>query len=106
MFRADPDVIGDFIFFAQEKWKMASDKPGSGNTANIGSIKNIEDIIKGDGVFAKAGEDIFDDYWSNYGRLQVKDKNNNRKALSSFEEYIRYRGLSDKINNSKMRRKR
>lgn len=101
-----PDVIGDFIFFAQEKWKMASDKPGSGNTANIGSIKNIEDIIKGDGVFAKAGEDIFDDYWSNYGRLQVKDKNNNRKALSSFEEYIRYRGLSDKINNSKMRRKR
>lgn len=57
-------------------------------------------------MFAKAGEDIFDDYWSNYGRLQVKDKNNNRKALSSFEEYIRYRGLSDKINNSKMRRKR
>ena len=34
-----PDIIGDFIFFAQEKWKMASDKPGSGNTANIGSIK-------------------------------------------------------------------
>ena len=58
---------------------MASDKPGSGNTANIGSIKNIEDIIKGDGVFAKAGEDIFDDYWSNYGRLQVKDKNKDTK---------------------------
>lgn len=31
-------VIKDFTFFAEEKWKIASDKGGSGNTANIGSI--------------------------------------------------------------------
>ena len=81
-----PAVIGDFIFFAQEKWKIASDKSGSGNTANIGSIQKIEDIINGNGVFAKAGEKIFDDYWANFGRLQVLDKKGNRKPLSSFEE--------------------
>ncbi|MCD7750111.1 MAG: EcoRV family type II restriction endonuclease, partial [Oscillospiraceae bacterium] len=30
-----PAVIKDFVFFAEEKWRIASDKPGSGNTANI-----------------------------------------------------------------------
>ena len=34
-----PSVIHSFIVFAEEKWKIASDKGGSGNTANIGSIK-------------------------------------------------------------------
>lgn len=34
-----PAVIRDFLFFAEEKWKIASDKSGSGNTANIGSIQ-------------------------------------------------------------------
>lgn len=40
-----PSVIHDFLFFAEEKWKIASDKGGSGNTANIGSIHNIQDIL-------------------------------------------------------------
>ena len=31
-------VIKDLVFFAEEKWKISSDKGGSGNTANIGSI--------------------------------------------------------------------
>ena len=35
-----PSVIRDFQFFAAEKWRIASDKRGSGNTANIGSINN------------------------------------------------------------------
>ena len=69
-----PTIIKDFIFFAEEKWKIASDKGGSGNTANIGSIQRIEDILKGNGVFVKAGEKYFDDYWANYGKIQVKDK--------------------------------
>lgn len=52
-----PAVIKNFLFFAEEKWKIASDKGGSGNTANIGSIQKIEDILSGNGVFAKAGEE-------------------------------------------------
>jgi len=58
-------VIRDFQFFVAEKWRIASDKSGSGNTANIGSINNIQDIIDGNG--SKLGEDWFDDYWMNYG---------------------------------------
>lgn len=101
-----PAVIGNFTFFAQEKWKIASDKGGSGNTANIGSIQKIEDILNGNGVFAKAGEEIFDDYWANFGKMQIVGANKKRKALSSFDEYIKYRGLSTEINNPKASRKK
>ncbi len=92
-----PSVIGHFTFFAQEKWRIASDKGGSGNTANIGSIRCINDILNGNGTFSKAGEEIFDDYWANYGKLQIVGKDGQRKPLSSFEEYVKYRGLPDEI---------
>lgn len=96
-----PAVINHFTFFAQEKWKIASDKGGSGNTANIGSIKNIEDIINGNGVFAKAGEELFDDYWANFGKMQIQKDKRHRKALSSFTEYLKYRKLDADLNNIK-----
>lgn len=101
-----PTVIKNFTFFAEEKWKIASDKGGSGNTANIGSIQRIEDILNGNGVFAKAGEKYFDDYWANYGKMQVKDKKGNYKKLSSFEEYLKYRGLPETLNNKIINNKR
>ena len=94
-----PTVIKNFTCFVQEKWRIASDKSGSGNTANIGSVKNIQDIITGNGTFAKAGEEIFDDYWANFGKLQIIGKNGKRKAMTSFDEYIAYRGLSPKLKN-------
>jgi len=94
-----PSVISNFTFFAVEKWKIASDKRGSGNTANIGSIQNVNDILAGNGIFAKAGEEIFDNYWANYGKLQVVTDDGNRKALTSFEEYIKYRSLPVEIMN-------
>ena len=56
-------VVRNFQFFVVEKWRIASDKPGSGNTANIGSINNIDDIINGNGMFSKLGESWFDEYW-------------------------------------------
>lgn len=95
-----PAVIKNFLFFAEEKWKIASDKGGSGNTANIGSIQKIDDILKGNGVFAKAGEELFDDYWANFGKIEIL-VNGKRKKLSSFEEYLQYRGLSMELNNPK-----
>ena len=96
-----PAVIKHFIFFAEEKWKIASDKGGSGNTANIGSIQKISDILAGNGVFAKAGEEYFDDYWSNFGKIEILDKNKKRKKLSSFKEYLEYRRLPQSLNNPK-----
>src|SRR6185369_11317305 len=60
-------VIKDFDFFAAEKWKIASDKQGSGNTANIGSIIDIEDLKNENGIFSQLGEEWFDEYWINHG---------------------------------------
>ena len=85
-------VIGNFQFFAAEKWRIASDKSGSGNTANIGSIEYIEDILAGNGVFRDLGEDWFDDYWMNYKKITVKTNKGKTKLLTSLEELIKYRG--------------
>jgi len=101
-----PSVIKNFTFFAVEKWKIASDKSGSGNTANIGSIQKVDDILKGNGVFAKAGEKIFDDYWANFGRMQIVTGDGRHKPLSSFEEYIVYRGLPPHIMNPRAPRRK
>ena len=85
-------VIGNFQFFAAEKWRIASDIGGSGNTANIGSIEYIDDILAGNGVFRDLGEDWFDDYWMNYKKITVKTNKGKTKLLTSLEELIKYRG--------------
>lgn len=59
-------VARDFVFLLQEKWKLAADRPGSGNTKNIGSVNRIDDLVNGNGAFASEGKHIFDDYWMNY----------------------------------------
>lgn len=59
-------VAKDFIFFVQEKWRIATDRPGSGNTKNIGSVNKIEDLVNGSGPFSTLGEEVFDDYWTCY----------------------------------------
>ncbi|HWF44465.1 MAG TPA: type II restriction endonuclease [Candidatus Kapabacteria bacterium] len=61
-----PSVVKDLEFFAQPKYRIASDHPGSGNTKNIGAVNSIEALVKGEGPFAKLGEKLFDDYWMNY----------------------------------------
>ncbi len=99
-------VIKDFTFFACEKWTIASDKSGSGNTANIGSINKIVDILNGNGVFKNLGEKIFDDYWMNYGKIIVKDKNNNEKKITSLEEFLNYKNIDVNKINPKAKKKK
>jgi len=59
-------VIENFVFFVQPKWKIALDRPGSGNTRNIGGVDDIDRLVAGTGTFADLGEEVFDDYWMNY----------------------------------------
>jgi hypothetical protein len=63
-------VVKDFKFFLQEKWKIAIDRPGSGNTKNIGSESKISRLLEGDGLFVREygeeGYKKFDSYWMNY----------------------------------------
>lgn len=98
-----PSVIKNFEFFAQEKWKIASDKSGSGNTANIGSITYIEDILQGNGIFTNLGEEYFDEFWKNYGKIIVKkkrkDKNDETEIeydakITDIKTYLQFKGKS------------
>lgn len=84
-------VIGDFHFFIAEKWRIASDKSGSGNTVNIGSINNIQDIINGNGMFSQLGEEWFDDYWMNYRKITIPDGKGGTKKISNLKEFVNYR---------------
>ncbi len=85
-------VIRDFQFFVQEKWKIASDRRGSGNTANIGSITDIYDIVSGKGMFSVLGEEWFDDYWMNYDSITVRDESGETRTIRNLPDFVKYRG--------------
>ena len=93
-------VIENFVFFVQPKWKIALDRPGSGNTRNIGGVDSLDNLINGTGPFAELGEDVFDDYWMNYynktdahsAGIGIPHYNN----LASYKQYLR--GQREKIN--------
>jgi len=93
-------VIQDFQFFVAEKWEIASDKQGSSNTANIGSINKIDDILHGNGVFKQLGEDVFDDYWINYGKITTTAPNGKPKKITLLREYLTYRGQDVNLANA------
>lgn len=84
-------VVKDFQFFVVEKWKIASDKGGSGNTANIGSINHIDDIINGRGMFSRLGEKWFDDYWINFRKIKTTTNSGDTSIISSLKEFVEYR---------------
>lgn len=85
-------VIHNLQFFVREKWEIASDLSGSGNTANIGSVKRIADILDGNGIFKEFGEEVFDDYWINYGKISIIGKDGNTKKITKLKEFLEYRG--------------
>jgi hypothetical protein len=89
--KAITSVVKNFEFFVTEKWKIAGDKRGSGNTANIGSIKNIADIVDGRGMFSKLGESWFDDYWMNYGKITTKGKKGATRKITRLADFVKYR---------------
>jgi len=97
-------VISNFEFFVHEKWEIASDYQGSSNTANIGSITNIRDILSGNGVFKNLGEKWFDDYWMNYGKIQMTTPDGKVKKITTIKNFLLYRGQDPKLANSTPRK--
>lgn len=87
-------VIKDFDFFAAPKWKIASDRQGSGNTANIGSITDIDDLKKGNGVFCQLGENWFDEYWMNYGHATMI-KDGKTIKITNIKDFLEFKGRTD-----------
>ncbi|MBM3436458.1 MAG: restriction endonuclease [Bacteroidetes bacterium] len=87
-------VVKDFDFFVAEKWEIASETEGSKNTANIGSITNIEDLKNGNGIFSKLGEEWFDEYWMNYGLLTMV-KEGQTIRISKLKDFLEFKGRAD-----------
>jgi len=92
-------VIEQFIFFVQPKWKIASDKTGSGNTRNVGGVDDIDDLIAGNGTFANLGEDVFDDYWMNFfNAADAKKAGIGKPRYSNLATYKAYLEKQQKIS--------
>lgn len=75
-------------FFVQEKYKIAGEISGSGNTENMGSMtsNNIEDFRLGKGPFSVLGKEIYEHYWCNY----PKYRESNPKYLN-IKNYLLWR---------------
>lgn len=84
----------DVKYFIQEKYKIAGDKPGSGNTENIGSFatKKFSDFEDGKGPFNELGQNIFDIYWKYYPKYRTKEK-----AYTSLDGFLEW--LPQNINS-------
>lgn len=91
-------VARDFKFFLQEKWRIASDKPGSGNTKNIGSVKKIERIVEGKGLFQSLGKQVFDDYWMNFLTNDMAKAIDSEVPYTNLTDYLKWRENLD-LNN-------
>ena len=82
-----PVPFTDVEVFVQEKWRIASDKAGSGNTTNIGSIRGtLVDFQEGNGLFKNEGE--FLEYWRGYRRTAAEraDSYNDIAAFRALRE--------------------
>jgi len=88
-------VVRDFRFFVQEKYRIAGEKPGSGNTKNIGSIKEEEALVNGDGPFAALGEPVFDDYWMFYlSKDMARAAELSKPPYTDLKSYREYKNMT------------
>jgi hypothetical protein len=80
-------VVKDFTFLLQEKWRIASTRPGSGNTKNIGSVRDIASLVRGNGPFTPHGQEVFDHYWMNYLTEDMAKAIDSEVPYRNLEEY-------------------
>ena len=59
-------MVSNVEVIVQPKWKIASKSTGTGTTFAIGSIKEIDKLKSGEGVFKNKHE--FENYWRRRGR--------------------------------------
>jgi hypothetical protein len=86
-----PSVIKDFQFFAQLKFRIATARPGSGNTKNIGSVDKIATLISGSGPFSSLGEEVYDDYWMFYLTRDMAEALGAKRPYMNLKTYLEYK---------------
>ena len=85
-------VVREFDLTVQEKYKIAKDRPGSGNTRNIGSCVAISELKEGTGPFSELGSEVFDDFWMNYMTPDMaRNANLKKPPYTNLKEYFAYR---------------
>jgi len=87
-------VIKDFDFFVAEKWKIAGDKQGSGNTENIGCKLDLADLRAENGIFSQLGEAWFDEYWINFGTIAMI-KDGRTVKITNLKDFLEFKGRPD-----------
>lgn len=93
-------VVKDFEFLLHEKWRIAGDQPGSGNTKNIGSTRSLPALLAGNGPFAAHGEEAFDDYWMNYLTSDMARAIDSDVPYRNLNEYFKWRNRSRRKRKS------
>jgi len=85
-------TVRDIEFILHEKYRLATDRPGSGNTKNIGSSNKIEELRRGTGPFTTHGVQVFDDYWMYYlTNDMARQAELARPPYRNLEEYFAYK---------------
>lgn len=89
-----PSVVKNIRLFVQPKYRVASDRPGSGNTKNIGAIDRVSDLLNGTGPFAGLGEEVFDDYWMHYMTADMaRALELEKPPYHNLQTYLEYKKL-------------
>ena len=86
-----PSVVKEFQFFAQPKYRIASSRPGSGNTKNIGSVVKVDQLVDGKGSFASLGEEVYDDYWMFYLTRDMAQALSLERPYTNLKNYLEYK---------------
>lgn len=86
-----PSVVKNFQFFAQPKFRIATSRPGSGNTKNIGSVIKIEQLVNGTGPFSSLGEEVYDDYWMFYLTCDMAQTLSLERPYTNLKTYLEYK---------------
>lgn len=86
-----PSVVKDFQFFTQPKYRIATSRPGSGNTKNIGSVIKIAELVNGTGPFASLGEEVYDDYWMFYLTRDMAQTVSLERPYVNLKTYLEYK---------------
>lgn len=90
-----------------EKYRVGGDKPGSGNTDNIGTFrsKDFEAFSYGAGPFSFLGKDVYENYWRNYPRntLSREDKSKLYLNLPNYFIWLENNGEIEKAKEYRLR---
>lgn len=81
-----PKPYRDVRVFLQDKWRMAGDSAGSGNTTNIGSIRgSYDDFVSGKSIFNS--EEEFLGYWRDYEKT-ASLRNDKYKNVNEYRAWV------------------